>query len=356
MGVFLSFFQSLFGQQNKEFNTAIEKSERIIEKLLKRKKVPGLAITVLKDGKTWHQKGYGFSDLENNIPVDPVKTVFRIASVSKPISATGLVKMVAEGTIDLDTYLHDYVPYYPKKKYDFTIRQLGNHTAGFRSYAGKEYMLNKPYSIKEGIQVFKDAPLLFEPGTNYQYTSYDWVLLSLAMQEASAVPFEEYIREKVFEPLKMNRSFPDRGDSIPNITKYYSKSRSRGFRKATEVNNFYKLAGGGFLSTSDDIAKLGQAYLDNKIGSPEIVSQFISPNMVRGQSTYYGIGWEVSFDTKNRPYFGHVGNGVGGYAMFYVYPAQRMVFSIMTNVTNPGVDKELHKIIDILIDGTSVKK
>src|SRR5680860_689391 len=96
------------------------KADAILNNLVTEKSVPGLSIMVLKEGKTLLQKGYGYADLE--------KTIFRIASVSKPISATALAHMVADGLIDLDASFYEYVPYYPKKKWDFTIRQLASHT------------------------------------------------------------------------------------------------------------------------------------------------------------------------------------------------------------------------------------
>ena len=130
------------------------KADTLLNDLIKEKRIPGLAISVLKEGEILFQKGYGYADLECKTPIDARKTVFRIASVSKPIAATALAHMVDDGLIDLDASFYNYVPYYPKKKWDFTIRQLASHTAGIRGYQGTEYGLNKPFSIKEGITIF----------------------------------------------------------------------------------------------------------------------------------------------------------------------------------------------------------
>ena len=349
------------------------KVDALLNDLINKKRVPGLAITVLRKGDTFLQKGYGCADLENNVPINAKKTVFRIASVSKPIAATALAHMVSEGFIDLNASFYDYVPYYPKKQWDFTIRQLASHTAGIRSYKGVEYGLNKPYSIKESIGIFKDDGLLFEPGTDYHYNSFDWVLISLAMQEVSGIPFEEYVQEKVLKPLGMTNTFaeshaepveapfksegllqqakPDEGSSSShnkNITKFYSKNRL-GFRSAIPVNNYYKLAGGGFLSTTEDIAKFGQAYLDEEVLTEEMRALFLTSETLHGNKTYYGLGWQVSEDKKGRPFYGHVGNGVGGYSNFFVYPEQQMVFSILVNCTNPKVQEELDEVIDTML-------
>ncbi len=355
----------------------LAKADTILNNLVDEKRVPGLSIIVLKEGKTLLQKGYGFADLENEIPVNPQKSIFRIASVSKPIAATALAHMVADGLIDLDASFYEYVRYYPKKKWDFTIRQLASHTAGIRGYRGVEYGLNEPYTINEGIDIFKDDDLIFEPGQGYLYNSFDWVLVSLAMQEASGIPFEEYVQQKILEPLGMENTFaechPERAPEqlgrvgsrrvsgrehqlapttimpTDHLSKFYSKSR-QGFRSAIPVNNFYKLAGGGYLSTSADIAKFGQGYLDGAILNDEVLSQFLTSQTINGKPTYYGLGWQVSEDARRRPFYGHVGNGVGGYSNFYVYPEERMVFSILINCTNPNVQDELDKAVDALIE------
>lgn len=325
------------------------KADVLLSNLIYKKKVPGIAITVLKDNSVYFQKGYGYANRDEKIPVNPKNTIFRIASVSKPIAATVLAKMVQEGLINLDASFYSYVPYYPRKKYDFTIRQLASHTAGIRGYRGKEYALNQPFSIKESISVFKDDELLFEPGTAYFYNSFDWVLISLAMEEISGVPFETLVQQYVLEPLGLKSTFPEEtGFLPPNTAVFYSKQLN-GFTKATPVNNFYKLAGGGYVSTSEDIARFGQAYLNHTVLDESVLNQFLTSETINSVPTCYGLGWQVSLDKKGRPFYGHVGNGVGGYALFYVYPEEQMVFSILMNCTNPGIEKELEEVVDILI-------
>ncbi|PCJ97419.1 MAG: D-alanyl-D-alanine carboxypeptidase [Flavobacteriaceae bacterium] len=325
------------------------KADMLLKSLIDDGKVPGLAITILKDGKIVFQKGYGYANIEQKQRIDAQNSVFRIASVSKPIAATALAIMVEDGIIALDASLYDYVPYFPRKSHDFTIRQLASHTAGIRGYRGKEYALNEPYSIKESLAIFKDDDLLFEPGTNFAYNSFDWVLVSLAMQEASGIPFEEYVKNKVLEPLGMERTTPEiSGDTYPSSTTFYTKNKL-GFRASIPVNNFYKLGGGGFLSTTGDIAKLGQAYLNNEIGDEAIISQFLTSVEIKGNATYYGLGWQVSFDKKGRPFYGHIGNGVGGYSNFFIYPEQQIVIAILINCTDPKVQDKLDEAVDMLL-------
>lgn len=321
----------------------------LLKGLIEEKRVPGLAICVRKNNKVYFQKGYGPANLEQKTPIDPQESIFRVASVSKPIAATALATMVADGQIDLDASFHDYVPYFPRKKYDFTLRQLAGHTAGIRGYRGAEYGLNLPLGIRESLLLFQDDELLFKPGTQYLYTSYDWVLISLAIQEVSGMPFADYVQEKVLSPYGLKYTYAERpGDTIPHKVDFYSKGRS-GFRKAIPVDNRYKLAAGGYLSTAPDIARFGQVFLDGSLWESPVYSQFLTSVVIGDTPTYYGLGWQVSKDGSGNPYFGHVGNGVGGYAVFYIYPEADMVFAILINCTNPGVQDTLDEVVSLLL-------
>jgi len=369
MNPILTYLKNIFAAKRVLGNdgelNGLAKADILLQQLTTSGKVPGISITVLKEGKTFFQKGYGYADIERKKLVDPRKSIFRIASVSKPIAATALAHMVQEGLINLDTSFYRYVSEYPKKRWDFNIRQLAGHTAGIRVYKGKEYGLNEPLTIKDSLRIFKNDPLVFEPGKGYLYTSFDWVMISAAMQEASGIPFEIYVQDKVLNPLGMTNTFvpeghtrfgnSSRGVRVNEITSSpkqnakavcYSKC-SANFRKAIPVDNFYKLASGGYLSTSEDIAKLGQAYLDKNSGVKEdILNQFTSTQYIQGKPTYYGLGWQVSEDTKGRAFFGHVGNGVGGYSNFFIYPEHQLVVSILINCTDPKVQIELDAVIE----------
>ena len=228
MSIF-TFFQQLFAQpitQKQIFaediskinslEKAIQQSELVVNYLLQEHYTPSMSICVTKRGFPIWEQGYGYADIENKVGVNPRETLYRIASVSKPLTGMALTKMQEQGWIDWNCSLYDYVPYFPKKQYDFTVKQLAGHLAGIRAYKGKEVFLNRFMSIKEGISVFAEDPLLFEPGTQYYYNSYDINLVSLAMQEARKEPFEWYVTHNVLEPIGMKHTFPDMGGLSPN--------------------------------------------------------------------------------------------------------------------------------------------
>lgn len=344
-----SFFNQLFAQTTtKEFN----KAERIIKKMIRKRKVPGLAITVSKGQEVLWSEGFGYANVKKKIPVSPDKTIFRIGSVSKPIAATALLKMVEERAIDLDSSVYAYLPYFPKKKYDITIKQLGGHLSGIRNYKGNEFKNNKPLSIREGVGLFENDSLLFQPGTNHAYTSYNWNLISLAIEEQAKVPFEDYVKARVLIPFKMHHTFADKNDdTIPNKAIFYRKAGRRRFKPVSKVNNYFKLAGGGYLSTSEDVNRFGNALLNDSLVSQKALKPFITTQSTSdNRLTYYGIGFQASFDHSGRPYFGHVGNGLGGYGIFYVYPENGVVLSILMNCSNPNIDENFNELIDAIFE------
>lgn len=320
------------------------------QKLVVDYKVPGIAVSIYHQNQLRLQHGFGWANISTQKKIYPDTSIFRIASISKCITGVALAKMVEEGIIDLDADFRAYVPYYPKKEYDFTIRQLAGHTAGIRSYKGKEYALNKPYTLKDSLKIFAEDPLIFEPGKGYHYNSFDFVLLSLAMQEASGIAFETYVQENILNPLGMNSTFSNPENlkkKHTDLVTFYSRN-NLGFRPAVDVNNLYKLAGGGYLSTAQDIAVLGQALLKGHSALPNL-EEVLKCQQVNGQSTFYGLGFQVSQDTKGRPFYGHIGNSVGAYSNLFVFPETQTVISILVNCTDPKIQEDLDALIEVVL-------
>ena len=320
----------------------------LLSDLVDEGRVSGLAIQVCFRGKTWFSAGYGVADLETGREVLPETTVFRIASISKPITATALARLVAEGVLQLDEEVRTYVPEFPERHGVVTLRQLASHTAGIRGYRGKEFALNRPLGIEESLELFVEDPLLFPPGEGYRYNSFDFVLLSLAMERACGHPFHQLVEERVLEPLSMSDTQMETpGKPVPGQATFYRRA-GKGFSKAVPVDTRYKLAGGGYLSTVSDVCRLGMAYLRGDIASPDILNPFLTSFDVGGKRTWYGLGWQVSKDANGRPFYGHVGNTVGAYSNFFIYPRQELVFSILVNCSVPGVQPVLDQVVDAI--------
>ena len=364
----ISFFNTLFGQRKlsdtevfkknpsevTSFEEAKTEAEKILYYLIQEEIIPGSSVTVTKQGKIIWQGGYGYADISKKTPVDPQKTIFRVASMSKAITGVLLARLQEQKKFDWNLSLYEYVPNFPPKPFDFTIKQLAGHLAGIRSYKANEYTLNKKYSIEEGIDLFKDDILQSAPGTKFLYSSYGINLISLAIEKCLNKKFEDIAKDEVFKPLNMWRTFPDRGKIITDEAIPYTRTK-KGLDKATEVNNYFKLAGGGFLSTSHDIAKMGTA-----IERHSFLSQAVENEMLKKQCTTddveinYGIGWQNQRDWNGRDYFGHTGMGVGGFGWLSVYPNEQVVIVMLFNVTDPQISIYLQRLTDFILEGAKL--
>jgi CubicO group peptidase (beta-lactamase class C family) len=112
------------------------------------------------------------------------------------------------------------------------------------------------------------------------------------------------------------------------------------------VDTRYKLAGGGYLSTVADVCRLGQAYLDGRVAAARVLKPFLTSQMAGGIPTYYGLGWQVSQDYMGRPFYGHIGNAVGAYSNFFIYPDQQMVICMLVNCSVPEIQPDLDRIVN----------
>ncbi len=296
---------------------------------------PGLSISVGQHGSLLWSQGFGYADIEQQVPVDPAATRFRIGSVAKPMTALALVTLVSEGRIDLDADVRRYVPSLPAKQHVFSVRQLAGHLAGIRHYAGDEaYGRTRYDSVLASLEIFKDDPLIGVPGERWQYSSYGYNLLSAVIERAAGKPFLDYMSESVFARLQMRATVPDRlAELVPHRGRYYVR-RDGHLYNEPEVDNSYKWASGGFLSTTDDLVRFGLAHMDPAVVSPAMTSLLWSEqNTLAGEGTGYGIGWRIVLDGEGNRWIGHGGGSIGGTTNLWLFPEHGLVIAMASNLS-----------------------
>jgi CubicO group peptidase (beta-lactamase class C family) len=304
-------------------------------------KVPGLSIAVAEDGKIIWSEGIGYADLDAKKPVTP-QTLFRIGSVSKSVTAAGLMLLVEKGKVDLDADIHRYVPDFADKGHPITTRQLAGHLAGVRHYKGEEFYLNHHYSnVRDSLRIFENDPLLSVPGEKYSYSSYGYNLISMVVESAAGRDFNSYMQGSVWTPLAMTNTMPDDATrAIPRRTRFYKAKDGGGFELELDVDNSYKWASGGFLSTPEDLVRFGSALLQpGFLTSASLDALFTSQKTTHGKETGYGIGWEVQKDKAGHRLLFHTGGSVGGTSMLLIQPDSRMVLAITANCTDAPLKK-----------------
>ncbi len=314
-------------------------ARRLLVDSMRRADIPGVSVTVMKDGAVIWSEGFGYADLEQRVPATAL-TRFRVGSISKSLTAAAVGQLWERGRLDLDAPVQRYVPSFPVKRWPITTRQVAGHLAGIRHYRGEEFYSARHYnSVTAGLSIFENDTLLFEPGTRYYYSTYGYALVSAVVEGASGEPYLRYMREQVFLPLGMTHTVAEFPDSlIPWRARFYTRDSSGPEVNAAWVDNSYKWAGGGFVSTTEDLVRYAEAYLEPGFLKPETIQLLWSSQHTRdGKATGYGIGWAVGTDSAGRRVISHSGGSVGGTAMLLIYPEQRLIVALLTNTDQPFV-------------------
>jgi serine beta-lactamase-like protein LACTB, mitochondrial len=295
--------------------------------------VPGFNVAVAIDGKIIYSEAFGYADLEQRVPAWQI-TKFRIGSVSKPLTSAALMKLVEQGKINLDAPIQKYVPTFPDKGVLITPRMLAGHLAGIRHYKDGEPDSQKHYdSVVDGLERFKDDPLVVPPGTKFSYSSYGYNLLSAAIEAAAGERFLDFEQEQVFTPLGLLNTTADQpADIIPQRARFYSGAKGKPTQNAMFVDNSYKWAGGGFISTSEDLVRFGSALLQPGYLKAESLKLLFTPQKTKdGKETNYGMGWFIGKSKSGKRTYEHSGGSVGGSSELILYPDSHLVVAFICN-------------------------
>ncbi len=339
-----------------DYAAAIGRAREIIGEFVAAQNIPGFSIAVGLDGEVLWSEGFGLANLEHRVPVTTL-TKFRIGSVSKPVTAMAMGILMQEGRLDLDEPVQTYVPSFPEKEFTITVRQVSGHIAGIRHYRGNENFSARRYeTVEESLEIFEDDPLLFEPGTEYSYSSYGWNLLSAVVEGAAGVPFLDFMRDRVFEPLEMRHTLAGHTDSIiAHRTAFYVRSRDdRRLVNAPFVDNSYKWSSGGFLSTPEDLIRFGSAHLESGILHESTFEVFFtSQKLSNGEETGYGIGWRTGVNERGERIVNHTGGSVGGTTVLLVNRDRGLVVAAVANISGARMGPQLAMRIGELFLGQS---
>ena len=358
------------GQVASGYVEAAEAARQLVRTLMAENGIPGLSIAVGVDSRIVWSEGFGWSDVENQVPVTTL-TKFRGGSTSKPITQAAASLLYEQGRFDFDAPVRLYVPSFPEKGYPITPRQLMAHTAGVRHYPpdGEEFYSSVHYDdIVDALSIFQDDPLLFEPGTDYSYSTYGANLLGAAVQAAAGEPFLTVLRKLVFEPLEMRSTVGDHTDSIISFrTGYYERTGQRpGYHRRKSswgdgsgpgvllngplADNSNKWAGGGLLTTPEDLVRFGSAHLQPgflRAGTLEMI--FTSARFNNGEETGRGLNWDIDVDDAGRRTVGHGGGGVGGTSDLLVYLDEKVVVAVQCNLTDADYGDLVSQVGELFI-------
>ncbi|HEX8171300.1 MAG TPA: serine hydrolase domain-containing protein [Thermoanaerobaculia bacterium] len=302
-----------------------------IEEKVSRGIVPSLAVALSRDGKLLWSEAFGFADLEERRAATP-DTIYKLASLSKPITATALMTLVDRGLVALDAPANDYLRGAKLRAHagsasEITVRRLLNHTAGIPTHENLFYD-NVP-TLPRDETIRRHGFAAWPPGSRFHYSNLGTAILGFITEDVAGVPWETYLERAVFRPLGMSRSglYPRRDDASIN----YDYDVAARFVRTGEHTTDHP-GGSSLRSTVHDLLRFLHMHLRG--GAPLL--SFDAARLMQTQTSDSGLGWGygLGFETdvvRGRRSFFHGGGGPGTGTWMRAFPEQRIAFAVLTN-------------------------
>src|SRR5216684_634205 len=314
--------------------------EKAVSAFITANSVPGVSVAVVQNGQPIWSAGFGMSDLEDSAPATS-STLYRLGSISKPITAVAILQLFERGKLDLDAPVQKYCPAFPQKDSPITSRQLLAHLGGIRHY-NKDGKGDVPddsarhfASMEESLQLFASDPLLSKPGTQFHYSTYGYTLLGCVLEGTASQKYVDFVGENVFRPAAMDHTQADDFFAvIPHRTRWYHKDKSGAVHNAGVLDSSYKIPGGGLISSADDMANFEVAILADKLlkrTTRDLMWTIAQPT--EGKPSRYALGWFVAQKFGLRT-AGHSGGQQGTDTAFLIVAGRRAGVVVLANIDN----------------------
>lgn len=331
----------------------LDSIDSYIKAEIKKRRIAGLSAAIIDNGKVVMAKGYGMANVEQKAPASP-DTMYQIASLTKPFTATAVMMLVEEGKISLDEKAWRYLEWLPPFYRDITVRQLLTHTSGVNRDLRRDNL--DAFTEEEFRKRLANSPVSFKPGERWQYSNTGYILLGMIIEAASGKPYGEFLSERIFKPLGMNN------------TRYYdppgsNRNRAIGYewREKAFIQSPYfpgGFAAGGLVSTVSDISKWEIALSSEKLLKRSSLEQILKPARLGNgeeasfrfdeEPASYGFGW---FLTR---YKGHKlvthGGAVSGFSsVINRFTDSKITIILLLNTKMSGVDKIVQGISNLAL-------
>ena len=352
----------------------IEEISKVSAAAVETEHLPGLSVAVLEDGEVW-SAAFGSSDLEQDVRAT-TRSMFRIASVTKWMTAAAAMRLVEHGKLDLDAPVQRYCPQFPEKQWRVTSRHLLSHLSGIRHNYGQngearnndadraalEALMQRERAAQylrhtdvfTPLNAFKDDALLFLPATRMQYSSLGYRVLGCVLEGAARMPYRQLMRDVVFAPAGMTAITEDDALAIvPHRVAGYSKAADGTLTRAAFRDVSENLPAGGYLATAEDLVRFAAAFAGAKVVSgptrnlmverPRLVDGAPVPDF-GGEDRYYAMGIMVDLSAEQPALF-HTGGQSGASALLFWFPNDDVAVALLTNIDGSAIREPLARKI-----------
>lgn len=326
--------------------------DRHAEKFVREAPAAGLSIAVAHADELVYGKGFGFADLENQVPATP-ETLFRIGSITKSFTAAAILQLVEQERLRLSNTLGEVLPEYPEPGRAITIRQLLNHTSGIPSFTSfPDYATKKREDLdrEEMLEWFATKPLEFEPGTEFRYSNSGYYVLGLVIERVSGQSYEDYLKDHVLAPARLSATRYDWPEPIvPHRARGYSRAGDT-FQHADFVSMSVPYAAGALASTALDLVRWMRALSTGAVISEASFTLMTSEaELGNGRTPPYGFGLAVG-ELNGQLVVRHAG-GIDGFRSDIAYlPKSEWIVAVLVNSVNADPGALVERIAEELIE------
>jgi CubicO group peptidase (beta-lactamase class C family) len=324
-------------------NSVETKVDEYIRAEMQAQQIPGLALAVIKDGKTVIARGYGLANVEHQVPVKP-ETIFQSGSTGKQFTATAVMMLVEEGKLSLDDKITKYFPDGPEAWQKITVRHMLTHTSGMTDYP-QDFDLRRDYAEDDLYQRIKPIPLAFQPGEKWSYSNLAYVMLGILIHKVSGKFYGDFLQERIFKPLEMTTArIISESDIVPNRAAGYRVANGQLKNQDWVSPSLNTTADGALYLTIYDMAKWDAALYTEKLLKKSSLEQMWTPVKLNDGKTHpYGFGWALG-QVRGHRVIEHGGAWQGFKAQISRYVDDKLTVIVLANQIRTNQSKLAHGV------------
>jgi CubicO group peptidase (beta-lactamase class C family) len=323
------------------------KIDRFVSEEMSRQKIPGMAVAVVKNGEAVVAKGYGFANLEHQVPVT-THSIFQSGSVGKQFTAAAIVHLEERGKLRLDDNIARYLPPTKARWGSITVRQLLTHTSGVPEYED-EVDSRRDYSERQLTELVGLLPRRSTPGHKFEYSNSGYLLLGIIIRMITGKFHADYIRENIFEPLGMKTArIVSDADIVPNRVAGYRMSKDRILNQDWVSPTFNQTADGCYRLSLNDFLAWERGVRARALLKPESWSQIFTPVVLKSGKTHpYGFAWEIRQESGQTVH-GHDGSFQGFEAILTRYIEEELTIIALANLAEVDLAQLTKHLVELI--------
>lgn len=333
-------------------NQAGDSVDEYVQAEMGKQRIPGLALLVSRGGQPIRSQGYGFANVELQVPVKP-ETIFQSGSVGKQFTATAVMMLVEEGKIALEDSLTKYFPDAPDAWKQVTVRQLLGHTAGFTDYP-KDFDLRKDYTEDQLLKIVQGIPLAYTPGTKWSYSNLGYLTLGILIHKVTGEFYGDLLQQRIFRPLEMRTTrIINEADIIPNRAAGYRLLKGKLKNQEWVSPTMNTTADGSLYFSILDLAKWDAALYTEKLLKRSTLEQMWTvAKLTNGHPNggKYGFAWFIH-DQGGHHVVEHQGQWQGFETQISRYVDDQLTVVVLTNLAEAKPDAIAHGVADRYLAG-----